>query len=231
LKPEDSRDELLILIPTFNDWVPLARLLTEIDAVVSTLRKKTRVVLIDDGSTEPIPKNIECLEFASLYAVGILHLRRNLGHQRAIAVGLAYIEANLPCDAVVVMDGDGEDLPDDIPRMLERFTRHRGENIVFAARLKRSESWLFRIFYHGYRLLHYLCTGISVRVGNFSVIPSKLLRRLVVVSDLWNHYAASVIKARLPFETVDTRRGTRYAGESRMNFVALVVHGLSAISV
>jgi len=109
------------------------------------------------------------------------------------------------------MDGDGEDSPNDIPRMLEQFTKHEGNSIVFASRLKRSENRLFRVFCQGYRLLHYLCTGISVRVGNFSVIRGKLLRRLVVVSDLWNHYAASVIKARLPFVpwTLDAVHGTQ----------------------
>ena len=70
-----------------------------------------------------------------------------------------------------------------------------------------------------------------MRVGNFSVIPRPMLSRLVAMSDLWNHYAATVFKARLPFVTLATPRGYRLAGKSRMNFVALVIHGLSAMSV
>ena len=76
-----------------------------------------------------------------------------------------------------------------------------------------------------------LLTGIPVRVGNFSVIPAAQLRRLVVVSELWNHYAAAVFKARTPKATVPTARAPRLAGRSRMNFVDLVTHGLSALSV
>jgi polyisoprenyl-phosphate glycosyltransferase len=53
----------------------------------------------------------------------------------------------------------------------------------------------------------------------------------VVVSELWNHYAAAVFKARLPREFVPTVRATRLSGQSQMNFVSLVGHGLSALSV
>lgn len=80
-------------------------------------------------------------------------------------------------------------------------------------------------------MLHRALTGVPVRVGNFSVIPAPLLRRLVVVSELWNHYAAAVVRARLPRVLVPTRRARRLAGRSRMDFVGLVTHGLGAMSV
>lgn len=164
-------------------------------------------------------------------SVCLLRLRRNLGHQRAIAIGLAFIEAGLPCEAVVIMDGDGEDSPSDVPRLIERLDREGGSRIVFAERSKRTEGLLFTAFYYLYRALHWLLTGVDVRVGNFSVVARPMLRRLVAVSDLWNHYAASVFASRLPYATVPTVRGHRYHGRSRMNFVGLIVHGLSAISV
>jgi hypothetical protein len=103
--------------------------------------------------------------------------------------------------------------------------------IVFAARTRRSESLAFKAFYHLYRLLHYLLTGVPVRVGNFSVVPASALRRLVAVSELWNHYAAAVHKARFPIALIPTQRSRRLEGPSRMNLVALVVHGLSAMAV
>ena len=68
-------------------------------------------------------------------------------------------------------------------------------------------------------------------MGNFSVIPRERLASLVVVSELWNHYAAAAMRSRQPFCTIPTRRAERLDGESKMNFVGLVVHGLSAISV
>ncbi len=129
------------------------------------------------------------------------------------------------------MDGDGEDSPADVPRLLDAFEETGAERVVFAERARRSEGIAFRLCYKMFKIVHRLLTGIPVRVGNFSVLPFRSLRRLVVVSDLWNHYAAAVHKARLPLATVPTKRASRLAGKSRMNFVALVIHGLSAVSV
>jgi len=166
-----------------------------------------------------------------LRRVEILRLRRNLGHQRAIAIGLAYVEAKIPCQAVVVMDADGEDDPGDVPRMIQKCREEAFEKIVFAERTKRSESVVFRVFYTLYRVMHLMLTGIRVRVGNFSVIPRARLQSLVVVSEMWNHYAAAAFKSRQPLCLIATRRASRLDGTSRMNFVDLVTHGLSAISV
>lgn len=129
------------------------------------------------------------------------------------------------------MDCDGEDDPRDVPRLVRECFANEGQKIVFAARTRRAESLAFRCFYRLYRLMHFLLTGVKVRVGNFSVIPSSVLKRLVAVSDLWNHYAAAVHKERLPLVLVPTRRGRRLEGQSQMNLVALVAHGLSAMAV
>jgi hypothetical protein len=87
------------------------------------------------------------------------------------------------------------------------------------------------MFYRLYRSLHWLLTGIKVRVGNFSILPRQYLSTVVVLPELWNHYAAAVFKSRLSFTAVPIARGHRIAGSSKMNFVSLVTHGLSAISV
>ena len=61
------------------------------------------------------------LKFRTLFTLQILHLQRNIGHQKAIAVGLAYIKENLACDKVLVMDSDGEDKPEDAAALLRQF--------------------------------------------------------------------------------------------------------------
>ena len=116
------------------------------------------------------------------------------------------------------------------PRLLAKCREEGDWKIVFAERTRRSESWVFRIFYVLYKAAHRLLTGSRVRVGNFSVVPRSRLSSLVVVSELWNHDAAA-FKSRQPYCLVPTRRAKRLHGHSSMNFVALVVHGLSAISV
>jgi polyisoprenyl-phosphate glycosyltransferase len=222
---------VLILIPIFNDWAAAARLLTELDAVLGRAGRDARVLLVDDGSSELPPPELAPPAPARLRTIEILQLRRNVGHQRAIAIGLSHAEASIACDAVVVMDGDGEDRPEDVPRLLEELETNGGRALVFAERLRRSEGPLFVTMYALYRWLHRLLTGERVRFGNFSAIPQPFMSRLVAMSDLWNHYAAAVIKSRIPYATIVTTRGLRYSGATKMNYVALVTHGLSAMSV
>jgi polyisoprenyl-phosphate glycosyltransferase len=222
---------LLVLIPIYDDWEAVTLLLALLDAVLADAGMKASILLVDDGSVVPASRAIGARLYTAIDAVDVLALRQNVGHQRAIAIALAYVHDRLGPGATVVMDGDGEDAPRDVPRLVIRMHELGDSAIVFAERRRRSEQFGFRVFYGLYRILHLLLTGIPVRVGNFSVVPASLLARVVVVSELWNHYAAAVFKARLPRNTVPTERARRLCGETRMNFVALVAHGLSALSV
>lgn len=222
---------LVILIPAYNDWVAASLLLEQLDRSLSGKGLHARVLLVDDGSTEPAGTAFDAVHLSSIDEILLLSLRRNFGHQRAIAIGLAFVESELPCDAVVVMDGDGEDDPADVPRLIERCRALGNTRVVFAERTRRVDSLLFRAFYACYRAAHWALTGVKVRVGNFSIIPRQVLRKLVTVSELWNHYAAAVFVAKLPRDTVETTRRPRLHGQSKMNFGSLVGHGLSAMSV
>jgi polyisoprenyl-phosphate glycosyltransferase len=222
---------LAVLTPIYNDWTALATLIKALDRELAAEQVTATIFVVNDGSHLDVDIPAGALDLKATIAIEVLHLRRNLGHQRAIAIGLAYLEANTDHDPVVIMDGDGEDRPEDVKRLLHKLREEAGMRVVFAERTRRSEGIAFKALYWLYRVVHLLLTGERVRVGNFSVIPRVLLRRLVAVSDLWNHYAAAVFQARIPFVTIPTTRGNRYAGESQMNFVALVTHGLSAMSV
>ncbi len=221
---------IAILTPVFDDWEALALLLQRIDKSLQENDIRAHVLIVNDGSTRAMPAGFGQGTNRAIETIDVLHLRRNLGHQRAIAVGLAYINEHQPSRAVVVMDSDGEDRAEDVPRLIRAFDE-TPEQIVFAARRRRMESALFRIFYRIYCFLHLVLTGIRVEVGNFSIVPADALERLVVTSELWSHYAASVFRARIPFRTIPADRGPRLAGRSKMRFAALVGHGLSAISV
>lgn len=222
--------ELYFCIPVFNDWNAVAAMLASLDEVAGKIPDEVSVLLVDDGSTEPVPGALSFRPKA-IRRVRILPLRRNLGHQRAIAIGLTFLYVEHPCRAVVVMDADGEDGPADVPKLLAELGAHDSRKAVFAARARRSEGFRFWLGYQAFKLLHRALTGRKVEVGNFSVLPWHLLERLVGVSEIWNHYAAAVYKARFPISQVPVPRARRLAGESRMSFVGLVTHGLSAISV
>lgn len=215
--------EILVVTPVYNDWQSLKILAESLEQVAARFELHIRILAVDDGSTLPPPAQLPP-------SLKLIRLARNLGHQRAIAVGLSIAQAmrtNLP---VVVMDCDGEDRPEDIPLLLAEFDAHPGQ-IIFAQRAKRSEGGLFRIFYAFFKWLFLLLTGHKINFGNFCVIPPASLRRIVYMQEIWNHFAAGVMRSGLPWRTAPTARGHRYAGRSHMNLVALVLHGLSAISV
>jgi hypothetical protein len=227
---------LTVVIPVFDDWAALALCLQELNAAfqsspVELSPIQVSVLVVDDGSTTCRGPGFSRQDLTALARLEILHLRRNMGHQRALAAGLVYVRQNIACSALVVMDGDGEDCPAHIPALLREYQAAGGREMVFAARTKRLESPLFRAGYQTFRLLHLLLVGIPVRIGNFSVVSRDALERLVVSTELWNHYAAAVVRSRLPFRTVPLPRGKRLSGTSKMNAAALLVHGLSALSV
>ncbi len=226
-----ERASLVILIPCFNDWAALEMMLERLDRVEFPAEWQISAVIVDDASTSRLPRGWPEAHGGALDSLEILRLRCNLGHQRAIAIGLYHAHEFTDAAAVAVMDGDGEDRVEDLPALLEEFELGNRRETVFAARGKRMTSLTFQLFYRVYRVLHRVLTGVEVRVGNFSVLPREAVTSLMSVSDLWNHYAAAVFRALLPRRQLPLARGPRLAGESKMNFVSLLTHGLNAISV
>ncbi|MEQ1946096.1 MAG: glycosyltransferase [Bryobacteraceae bacterium] len=219
---------VVVLMPLRDDWAAAAELIRRIDQAVAAFPSIVQVLLVDDASVQPCPTKILQSQFQVVRGIRVLPLRRNLGHQRAIALGLVHVQQSMPCDAVLVMDADGEDTPEGVLQLLQLFS---GTTATFAARSRRTESLLFISFYNLYKILYLVLTGNSVRVGNFSILPARYLDTLVVMSELWNHYAAAVFRSGLPYTMTPIPRGYRLHGSSRMNFVSLTVHGISAISV
>jgi polyisoprenyl-phosphate glycosyltransferase len=222
---------LAIISPVYNDWACLPGLLDRLDHAVRCIQGTADVYLVDDASALPRPHDLEDRSYQAIRSVWIVRLVRNLGHQRAIAVGLGLVSTLEGYDATLVLDSDGEDRPEELQKLYAAIQETDYGAVVFAARTKRTEGWWFRFMYWLFRWSHRILTGIPVRFGNFSLIPTRLVRSLVLVSDLWNHYAAAVVKARLPHTAVPCVRGSRIAGSSQMNLISLTTHGLRAYSV
>ncbi len=221
--------KLRILIPVYNDWTSFYRLVREIDLAISGLNVAADIVAIDDGSTSaPDPAALAPLQ--TLRRVGLLRAFTNQGHQRALAVGLAQTYKQGGYDAVMMLDSDGEDRPEDIPRLIEAFRLQRGGAVV-AQRAERSEGYMFGLFYKLYQFVFRCLTGKAIDFGNFCIVDAGMLERLVHSAGTWNHIAATIVQLGGPVHRVETRRGHRYDGRSCMNGIALVMHGLGAVSV
>jgi hypothetical protein len=220
-----------IVTPVLDDWESFAQLVTEISSRFDKEGISFHVVAIDDGSSRaceldrlPLPHD-SCIR-----EVQVIELAVNLGHQRAIAVGLSEVANRDDLDAVFIMDSDGEDRPADMASLLAASQRHP-QHIILARRTKRSETRVFKAGYHLYKLIFRLLTGRRISFGNFSLLPLGVVRRLVRMPELWNNLPASIMRSRLACTEIPIERGRRYTGSSRMNVVSLAVHGLSAMSV
>jgi len=225
----NQKKNIYCLAPVYNDWESFAILIHEIQLLQQRLDGYNfYVVVVNDGSTEDIPEDFDYKQTS----VTILNLKINIGHQRAIAVGLQYIYNEVSdYDLVVVMDSDGEDKPHDIEALINKAVLEKERKIIFAQRKKRQESTFFKIGYFFYKYLFYFLTGQKISFGNFSIIPKKLLSKVVHQNNIWNHYSGGIIQSKIPYEKVLLDRGKRYKGVSKMNFNSLIIHGLSSIAV
>jgi glycosyltransferase involved in cell wall biosynthesis len=223
-----ARIRLVIIVPVFNDWTSFAALVRNIGLVLKDFDCDVEIIAVDDCSTERAPSKIDAVY--PINRVSTLRIAANLGHQRAIAIGLSSIVTRDDIDFVGVMDSDGEDQASELRRMIDTVLANP-EYAVLAQRNKRSEGLLFRVFYRVYIIAFRLLTGQRLKFGNFCLMPFTHLDRLVSRPDIWNNFAATIIRARLPIKLLPTVRGKRYEGESRMNFLSLVIHGLGAMSV
>jgi hypothetical protein len=217
-----------IVVPVCDDWSCLRILAPNLARVLGAAGWTHSIFAVDDGSRETARAG------ADSGAPVVIRLVRNVGHQRAIAVGLEHVLRTADADRIAVMDADGEDRPEDLARLLAA-SHAAGEDaagtVVVARRRKRSEGRRFTAFYSVYKAAFRLLTGETIDFGNFCVLDRRAARRLVAMYELWLNLPATVMRSRLTVVRVPTDRGRRYAGRSRMKLVGLVIHGLSAVGV
>lgn len=217
--------DLVVVTPVYEDLEASSRLFQELR---NAHGERVYVVAVDDGSVrQPLPP--EAIAAAGLDGV-VIRLRRNVGHQRAIAIGLNYVADQLAPRRVVVMDSDGEDLPASITD-LEQALAGDGADVAVASRRSRVETFRFRAFYWVYKSLFSLLSGRSIDFGNFMMLKPAALARLTAMHEVWIHVAAGVLTSKLRIAAVPLDRGPRYAGQSKMNFVGLALHGFKALMV
>src|SRR5262245_4864205 len=160
--------KIVIVTPVFNDWAAFGLLLKQLGQQSALANYEMHVLAVDDGSSE----RPDVAKLAKLKGIvkdfRVIQLVCNLGHQRAIAVGLVEVSKSKDVDAVVVMDGDGEDRPEDVVRLIDIWSQEPSR-IVFAGSARRSESLAFKIFYAFYKLAFIVLTGERVSFGNFAI--------------------------------------------------------------
>jgi len=220
--------KVVILIPVYNDWQSVSKLLDEINNLSVSSEFQISVIIVNDASNHDRQEENKNLE--NINSIKILNMKTNQGHARCIATGLKYINEKEDFDYVIPMDGDGEDRPEEIIEFLNKIKISKNEPIV-AERVKRSENLIFKICYQVHKLITLTFTGKYIKFGNFTCLPKTTVQKLINEKSTWNSYSGSLKKVENNLLSIPSTRGTRYFGPSKMSYYNLIKHSLSIISV
>ena len=220
--------KIKILVPIYNDWQSVSKLLDEIDKNISDLDHEISVIIVNDASTHD--RQEEQKDFKNIHSIKILNMNINQGHTRCIATGLKYIFEKEDFDYVIPMDGDGEDRPEEIKEFINQIQNSNDKPIV-GKRVKRSEGLFFKLCYEFHKLITLTFTGKSVKFGNFTCLPRATVEKMINEKATWNSFSGSLVKIEKDLFEIPSIRGNRYFGPSKMSFMNLLKHSLSIISV
>ena len=221
-------NKIKILIPVYNDWQSVFKLLENINIVTSKLDSEFSVIIVNDASSESSPKFFPDLN--NLKSVQIINMKENRGHARCNAAGLKYISEKKEFDCVIPMDADGEDRPDELCLLIEK-NKDFPNKAITANRVKRSEGFIFRFFYFAHKYLTFLFTGQIIKFGNYTCLPKSIVNEMVNESATWSSFSGSLAKIAKDRKSIPSERGVRYFGPSKMSFLKLLKHSLSIIAV
>ena len=217
-----------ILIPVYNDWESLTKLLNEINKEIQGIDKvEFHCVVVNDASTiKPpeikVPKNISTLQ--------IINMKQNKGHARCNAFGIRHLSKKLDFDHLILMDGDGEDRPKEIKMLVEKAFSNEEVSVV-AKRVKRSEGIFFQMLYQIHKIVTLIFTGKNINFGNYSCLTRNDVKTLSKKESLWCSFSGSVKKHISKLNTINSIRGSRYFGPSKMSLFNLGIHSLSIIAI
>ena len=217
-----------ILIPVYNDWKSVSKLLDEINNLSINPEVQISVIIVNDASNHDRQEEDKNLD--NIFSIQILNMKVNQGHARCIAAGLKYIYEKEDFDYVIPMDGDGEDRPEEIKDFIKQIEFSNSKTIV-GSRVRRSEGLLFKICYRIHKLITFTFTGQSIKFGNFTCLPKSTVEKMINEKATWNSFSGSLTKIEKDLLSMPSIRGTRYFGPSKMSFYNLIKHSLSIISV
>ena len=216
-----------ILIPCYNDWQSLFKLLNNIDINVTMFDAEFTVLIVNDCSTEKMPK--PSFNFKKIKSIDLINIKKNQGHTRCNATGIKYLSKKKDFDYMILMDGDGEDNPSDLPVIIKNVLEKKNISVV-ATRKKRSEGLLFTLFYNLHKLITLIFTGKNINFGHYSCLTREDVILLSSKKTLWSNFAGAAKKFIPNLHSIPTIRGLRYYGPSKMPLKGLIIHSMSIIA-
>ena len=220
--------KIFILIPVFNDWESLNKLINEINDIIKDFYNiSVNCLVVNDASTIDQP---QIKKPDNLNSFKILNMIKNNGHARCNAFGIKYICKNEKFDYLILMDGDGEDRPIEIKDLIKSIFV-KPDNSIVAKRIKRSEGLFFQFLYFMHKLITFIFTGKKINFGNYSCLTNQDAKVLSSKPSLWSSYSGTVKKNIKNLIEIESKRGLRYFGPTKMSFFKLLIHSFSIIAV
>ena len=220
--------KFIILMPCYNDWTSIFRLLENIDKEVLELKGEFSVLIVNDGSNEKMPETKSA--YKNIKSVKVINMNKNQGHTRSYATGIRYLSKKENYDYLILMDGDGEDRPEEIKLLVNKVLNNEDVSVV-AKRVKRSEGLIFSILYNLHKLITLVFTGRIMNFGHYSCLTKKDVDIISLKESLWGNYSGTVKKFISKLDNIPCVRGVRYVQPSKMSFIKLVIHSFSILAV
>ena len=217
-----------ILISVFNDWESVFNLLKKIDIEIIEWNAEISILIINDSSTQKMPKFES--NFKNIKLIRVMNMKINKGHARCNAAGLKFLTENEELDYIILMDGDGEDRPEELTSLWKKSIENPLQ-VITANRVNRSEGVFFKFLYKSHKILTYIFTGKLIKFGNYSCLPKQAALNLSKQACLWSSFSGSVVKNISDRSSIPSVRGSRYFGPSKMNLFSLFIHSFSIIAV
>ena len=221
-------NNFFIIIPVFNDWESLNKLLINLNQSINRLKGIFRIIVINDYSSEKI--NLKTKNLNNIKTIKVLNLKRNVGSQKAIFIALKYIQKIKYKSIVSILDADGEDDPQKL-RQLIYLSLKKKSCVYVANRSVRTENTLLKFFNHVRLIFTFFLTGKYINFGNFSSFSSQNIKEILSNNNLWLAYSSGLLKNCRKIKLVNIKKKKRYFGKSKVNLKFLLNHTIKIICV
>lgn len=198
-----------IILPCFNEEGALPPLVAEVDAVFSGLGRPFEIVVVDDFSTDGTARVADGLARANA-AVRLVRHVRNCGQSAAVATGFRSARGRV----LITLDADGQNDPNDLPRLIERLADH---DVVIGVRARRHDSWVRKMSSRIGNGFRNLVTGDKVRDAGCAlrVLKREVARELPVFNGLHRFLPTLARYQGFTVAEVDVNHRPRTSGVSK----------------
>lgn len=221
-----AKKNLLILLPVYNDWRSLSKLLFMLDTKLDSKKFIINILVVDDASSKV--KKMNNHNFKNINNIKVLRLENNSGNQKAIFLGLKYIYKLKYKGIIAVMDADGEDDPTKLELLINKLIEKKN-NFIVAARSKRTENLMLKLLNFFRLILTFLFTGKFINFGNYSCFYSHNLKKIIDDKSKFFAYCATLQKYKITKIYIDKKK--RYFDKSKINLSFLINHSINIILV